>query len=308
MSRNIFTVVLSAGLLVAVTASVSADPAADYYLDPTHWKNMDWGQPGNSPLWQLPGWEADPEKLPSGGTRIKKRTIVVDGIKFDANWSTAKANDKRSLSSGFIRLDLSSKECLQVAQTLHGKFGPPIINDGTINLSFSPNDPLHMVQIDYQWDLGNTRVSASCFGMTSRNSSTGVEEGTGFLWNVVFTSTASKPKLIPKFALRCSQQGQVPGGKIFDLGELPLWVDLYNKRITNAFGILLSDQKSFKADDSVIEFTVSKKITSSPRSTFTHYSIYRMTGAIEGTVSQKGLPDVRISGTCTKTTSLQRKF
>ena len=118
MSKNILTVILFVGLLVTVTASVSADPAADYYLDPTHWKNMDWGQPGTSPLWQLPGWEADLEKLSSGGTRIKKRTIVIDGIKFDANWSTAKANDKRSLISGFISTNLSSKECLQLAETL----------------------------------------------------------------------------------------------------------------------------------------------------------------------------------------------
>jgi hypothetical protein len=167
----------------------------------------------------------------------------------DASWgTTTKANDRNNLFTWFTSTDLTAKDCSQIADALRTQLGPPIINDGTTNLGSSPDAPLQ-VQINYQWDLGNTRVSGTCFGMNSRNSLTGVEEGTNFLLNALYTSKALQPKLIPKFALRCSRQGQILGGKVSNLNELSFWVDLHNKRVTNEFDIVLSDLKSFSPDD-----------------------------------------------------------
>jgi hypothetical protein len=82
MLKNCFSAMLSACLLVMGNASAFADTAANYYLDATYWKDMDWSRPESSPLWQTPGWDQiNGENIVNGGI-IKERTIFIEGKKW----------------------------------------------------------------------------------------------------------------------------------------------------------------------------------------------------------------------------------
>jgi hypothetical protein len=303
------TFLLSACLQVVCVAVSFADPAADYYLDPTHWKNMDWGRPESSPLWQLDGWRQTNEgRLSDGSMELKKRKIYISGEEFMALWGAENKNGGRSLSTSFTNLK-SPNKCSQIAGILRTQFGPPIINDGTTNFSFSPDTPLNMVTINYQWDLGNTRISALCFGMDGKDALTGSKLKMDFLWTANYSSITDQAKLIPKFALRCSQRVSILGHKDEDMGDFVFWVDIQNKRILNGHNIALSDPKSFRADDGVIEFSVnSKSLNPSPPFVVSHYVLGRMNGSLAATAKQDRLPDVRITGRCDKIKTIQKQF
>lgn len=305
-SRPALIVSVLACLQVMYVAVAFADPASDYYLDPTHWKNMDWSRPESAPLWQFDGWRQIHEAT-NRGMALKERKIYILGEEFEALWAEQNLNGRRSLSTSFTG-SKSPNRCSQIVGTLRTRLGPPIINDGTVNFSFSPDAPLHMVNINYQWDLGNTRVSASCFGVDSKNPATGAKAQNEFHWFAIYSSIADQPKLIPKFALRCSQQISTLGRKAEDIGDLVFWVDVHNKTILNGNGILLSEPKSFRADPGVIEFSInSKNLGSSPQSVG-HYVLGRMNGSLEATIKQDGLPDARITGRCEKIKTIQKQF
>lgn len=283
--------------------------AAGYYLDPTFWKNMDWGRPETSPLWQLPGWRQINGERHSGGViALTERKISISGEEFEARWIAHNINGRRSLATGFADVK-SRNRCSQIAGILRTQFGPPIINDGTINSSFSPETPLNIVTIDYQWDLGNTRISALCFGMDGKDALKGSELKMDFVWTANYSSIADQPKLIQKFALRCSQKISIMGREAEDLPELSFWVDIKNKNILNGHNIVLSSPKSFRSDDGVIEFSInSKNFNSSPPFTVTHYVLNRMNGSLDGMEEQDRLHGVRIAGRCEKIKAIQKKF
>jgi hypothetical protein len=114
---------------------------------------------------------------------------------------------------------------------------------------------------------------------------------------------------IPKFALQCSQRISIIGRKAEDLPDLVFWVDIENKNILNGHNIILSDLKSFRADEGVIEFSInSKNFNPSPPFTVTHYVLNRMNGSLDGTVKGERISDVRITGRCEKIKAIQKKF
>jgi hypothetical protein len=276
---------------MASAFGVYADPAANYYSDPNYWRNMDWSRPEASALWQVAGWE-QPSAKPDGET-IKHRSVSIDGRVFDARWGSKIVGTHESLFTGFYAMVSSQNECVQIADDFTKRLGKPIVNDGAANFSFSPNAPLNLIAAGYQWDLGDTRISAICLGMVGSNANASKDDK-DLVWTTRYSSISNSPKLVPKFALDCSQRAHVSNGSVEDrdIDKFDFWVDTQNKWVLNGNNIILSVAGTFRADDGTIEFSVAHN------GTLIHYLIGRMTGSLEGISKKNGLPDVIISGVC----------
>lgn len=298
--RHCWAIFLVGCLITMNTGSVLADSAADFYLDSKFWKDIDWKHPETTSLYQLNGWEpANGDNWGNNVTEIRRRNFSLQGYDFEAHWLTSKISSQQNWFTVFSD-QVSYGACLKLADVLRSKFGVPIYNDGTMNFSFSENSPLYMANVDYQWDLKNTRISASCFGTTTTRDAN-AEKG-HVMWSVKYSTIDFTPKLIPKFALQCSQKVSVAGIEARDIGDFPFWVDISNRRITNVNNVVLSDPDSFRADEGTIEFSITSK------DTLWHYTLGRVTGSLEATIKKDGLPYAGVSGNCEKTESLQKKF
>ena len=298
----------SCGALIFGSPNAFADPVANYYLDPGYWKAMEWSQPESSALWKASGWEPlEGEgallKDEHNGKVLKRRTLSMGGDALHAQWTS---NDVGTFTNFWG--EISRGDCLEIVKVFKTRFGSPITNDGTANFSFSPDAQLFLVSEQYQWDVGNTRISASCFGMTKP--ATDDSKKNNFLLGIEYTNLSATPKLIPKFALRCTQRIHVSNGGVedSDMGDFEFWVDVHNKNVLNAHNIILSDPHSFHADDGAIDFSITNNGNDVLRSSVLHYSLNRQTGEIDGTAKTDGLPDATITGECDKVDSIQNKF
>jgi len=301
-------IALVSGCAVLVsTLSAFADPAAAYYLDANFWKKIDWTLPQTSLLWRLPGWTipvGDDAHI-EGGTMLERRTISIDGTAFNAYWGSGNTGMFSSFTG-----EVSRAQCFKLADTFRARFGPSLINDGTMNTSFGGTTSVNLIAVDYQWDLGNTRVSSACFGSVTEDTNHHESDGP-LIFLIEFGDVTTVPKLVPKFALRCTERIHVSNGSVEDQDQpdFEFWVDTRNKHVLNAFHNVLSDPDSFKVDDGTIEFSMSSRNGHvAPSGLMAHYAINRITGDLEATYKIDGLPDAKITGTCNKIDSIEKKF
>lgn len=265
-------------------ASGAGDPASKI-LSKATWAGMDWQHPEGSALWKSLTWGA------RGDGTVKKSTVTLWGTQFKAMFLGGRlhfyANDTFPSCDG-----LESKTA--------ARFGKPSGDDGSIVIPFAETRSMKMVMVAYQWDLGSTRILASCTGLTS--SPADPSDPDKLTWSLTFASPARLPKLIPKFALRCTRTISYPDGTTHQAPDFAMWIDPDMQNVTNADGVVIADNVTFAATDSSLRFSVTRNAVRS------EYVIDRITGALSATIIQNGQQGGTISGKCDKASTLEAKF
>jgi hypothetical protein len=290
MNGRFYPRIATAGICAALAlgwlsqASGATDPASQI-LNKATWAGMDWQHPEGSALWKSLTWDASDD-----GT-VKKSTATIWGTQF-----------KVMLLGGVLHFDANdafpSCDGLEAKAAAH--FGKPLSDDSSITIPFSETRSMKMVMVAYQWDVGGTRILASCTGSTS--SPADPSDPDKLTWSLTFAPPAHLPKLIPKFALRCTRTASYPDGTTHDATDLAMWIDPYMKNVTNADGVVIADNGTFAATDSTLRFSVTRNAIRSD------YVIDRITGSLSATIMQNGQQGGTISGKCDKASTLGAKF
>lgn len=272
---------LAASMALPADASAILDPAS-YLLSKAAWAAMDWQKPEDSPLWRSLAWTV------SGDGTVSQATVTIFGTPFKALWMGGVLH--------IIATDaFPSCDGLEPKTTV--QFGEPLADDGSVVIPFSETRSMKMVAMFYQWDVGNTRILASCVDPTSSPT-----DPNKLTWELTFAPPRKLPKLMPKFALRCTRTVTYGDGTTHDATDVAMWVDPYMKNVTNADGVEIADKGTFVATDSQLRFTATRGGVRSD------YTIDRITGSLSATVLQNDQQAGTIGGKCEKASSLGAKF
>lgn len=274
--------------VLALALPASAGGAADtsaYALSKAQWARIDWQKPEGSPLWKSLSWTT------SGDGTVKEATMMLVGAPYRVLWM-----------GGELHLDERDAlpSCEDLAPKFAAHFGKPLEDDESIVIPFSETRSMKMVAVFYEWDIGNTRVLARCTGATS--SPADPSDPDKLNWSLSFTSPARRPKLTPKFALRCTRTVNYPDGTTHDATDFAIWVNTSLKQVTNADRVVIADNGTVSATDSQITFSVTRNAVKSD------YTIDRVTGSLSATVIQDSHAAGTINGKCEKAASLGTKF
>ena len=146
-------------------------------LSKTEWERMDWHKPKASSLWKNPSW------IKRVGDSRRETTIRLFGKPFTADW-----DDGTGYSSSSLHLEAKDAfaSCDGLQQQMAAQFGKPVSDDGSIVIPISTTVGLREVSMYYQWDIGSTRILASCTG--SMPSPPDASEPIKLTWSLAFSS------------------------------------------------------------------------------------------------------------------------
>lgn len=295
---SIFTAVM---LTVCIARSASAAEPAETYLNKHYWQEMDWGNAESSKLWQMDGWLRFEGEQSTYATFVMRRKLTLLGHQFDANLAYL---NKRYFNQHFTSLytKVTRPECDALLKELTAKFGKPAMNDGTIAIPVAEDTFVRMVNYEYQWDMGDTRLLASCSGNASQNGEIVKDEGQ-FAWSMKFAHRSLTPKLEPKFALICTRTiTYASDGETSNLNDLVAWFDLSRSRVLSTNLVILSDKDSFHATDDDIRFSMTRT------DYVMDYTVNRISGSLTATIKENGQRVGNIAGKCEKTEAPVKKF
>jgi hypothetical protein len=279
-------VVMCAALASAFFARAggASDPAS-MFLSKAQWEHMDWQTSEASLAWKSVPWAT------SGDGSVKEATITIFGAPFKALWM-----------EGILHLDAKDTfpTCDGLKPKMAAKLGRPVEDDGSIVIPYSETRSMKMIAVFYQWDIGRTRIHASCNGSTSSPAEPSNSDRLN--WTISIAPLARLPNVIPKFALSCTRKINYPEGTSRDASEIAMWVDPYMKNVTNADGVVIADTGTVSITDSEIRFSATRSAVRSD------YIIDRITGSLSATVYQDGEQAGTINGNCEKAMSLGAKF
>ncbi len=288
-------------------ASAASDVASEIYLNKKYWERMMWQRADTSELWRAKAWLPFDGKQAENYTITKTRKLVLFGKRFDARLGY---NNDEIDNKFFVSLSakVSRNDCDGILKELTSIFGRPITHDGTfIPLFYSEKNYVKLVELDYQWDIGDTRIDAGCFGSVTQDTESQMDTPE-LDWSIKYAHISATPKLVPKFALHCTRKFEslYQRGSVREMPDLVIWVDTHSKHVTNASNVPISDLNTFQATDREIKFKVTgaKKIV-------IEYALDRVTGSLSAEVSDESNPNpvvARISGRCDKTDTIEKKF
>ncbi len=299
-----FTKVVAFLLIVTCfnqVTSAAPDTVSKIFLDITYWKRMMWQKADTSELWRAAEWLPFEGGQAKDSTITKTRSLVLFGKEFHARLGY---NNDKIENKFFVSLyaKASRNDCNAILKQLTSIFGQPIMNDGTYFPLFnSEKNYVKLVRLDYQWDTGDTRINGGCFGSVSPDTESQMDTAE-FFWSMKYAHQSAIPKLVPKFALRCTRKFEWTNhpGSFRELDDLVVWIDTNSKHVTNAKRISIEDLNTFQATDSVIEFKITRDKTVSA------YTLNRITGSLTGILNQDNRIMARISGKCEKTDTIKR--
>jgi hypothetical protein len=223
------------------------------------------------------------------------------GHEFDANLAYLnKPDPNRHFTS--LSAEVARPECDELLKRLTAAFGRPVMKDGTIANQVAEDTFVRIVAYEYQWDMGNTRLLASCFWSATQSGEIVRDEGL-FRWSMKFAHRSLTAKLQPRFALICTRTiTYAAAGKTSNLDDLVAWFDLSRSRVLSTNLVILSDKDSFHATSDRIRFSIT-------RSAYVmDYTINRISGSLAAIITENGQRVGSIAGTCERTETTVKKF
>jgi hypothetical protein len=289
----------------ATEANVEFTQVEKIYLSKKYWEQMNWQQAEKSSLWLAPGWLPREGILAESVTSPKQRKVILFGKEFNAALNYEDKNVDYKLSSTIFGSKATKNDCIRIQKELTAIFGQPVFNDGSwMALYYSPKNFMRVVEMSYQWDIGDSRINAGCGG-SETNETENQLDADKFLWSIYYAHQSVIKKLVPKFALRCTRKSRMNFGdrEQRDLPDQVFWVDTYSERVTNASGQIISDTDSFQATDLEIKF----KQTGENKMVFA-YVLDRVGGSLSVTIHDKQWVAATINGKCEKSEAIEKKF
>lgn len=211
-------------LIVMPARATEPDPMR-LLLSRDHWSSFNWASAEQSELWRLPGWVPDAEELHAEIGWRGTWNFSSWGMPFSAR---LESSDPGNQFPPKVKLDtvlFRRSQCDEVAKRFADAFGTPIENELSVYLARTETAYMRTDFLDHQWDIGETRVSASCFGMVSDR-----DEGLDmprFAWSIRFEHLPNADRLVPKFAMTCSRRmaSVDEAGAPKDVGSIAFWVN-----------------------------------------------------------------------------------
>jgi hypothetical protein len=286
-------------------AMADEDPAA-LYLNKDYWARMVWNEAVSSALWQMDGWDPFRGKQSGYATFVGKRQVTMLGVTFDAN--LAYRND-RHVNQHFTSLytagknPISKAQCENAISEITTRFGKPVTNDGTVAFAIAPNSFLRLVDYQYQWDIGDTRIFGGCSNFSVTQDGEVLNDDDKYTLSLKFAHVSVTPKLARKFALICNRAAtHVADGTTGSLNDMGVWIDTFSSHVLDTNLVELSDKGSFRSSDAQIQFSMTRQ------NLVTDYTINRYTGSLSASAKEQGHIVARISGKCSKSENITRKF
>lgn len=296
-----FRLIGAAMLLTGIPHIAGAASPADMYLDADFWQRMEWQEAPSSALWQQEGWAPFEGQQAERLVFTQERSLNLLGQEFTARLGY----DRSAVSYEYISAlyaEVSRSQCEPQSQALVERFGEPIAHDGTVALPIAENTFMRIIALSYQWDIGDTRLTATCFGFVNQHREVETEDGK-FTWSMRYTHRSVTEKIAPKFGLTCTRTlTYAVSGDSRQVSDLVLWIDLYRSRVLGIDLVVLSDEDSLIATTGDIRFSMTRK------GLLTDYTINRVTGALTATISEEDQRVGTLMGKCEKSQALTRKF
>lgn len=255
------------------------------------WRFVDWTKSNvlDDPKWNL---------RPTQEVQRDGRVIIAEwsGPAFGSSnmkhfrWRTATPPADVMLA---INGDVPAADCPALAAAIGKQLGQPLTSNDTSRIYFSETAFMEIVNRNWQWTVGNTRISANCFGSTSTTD----EKPPALVLSVGFEPINRRPELKPAFLLRCTRTLRLSmGGDPSQLTDLVFWVtEGPPASIRNTRLVWMGDNDSTKIDEFQIAFTLKNTETTS-----TLYSIDRVSGQLTGEAIAQSRPIGRLTGSCAK--------
>jgi len=291
--------------------NAASNLAAEIYLNKKYWERMTWQKADTSELWRAMDWLPFDGEQAKTSTITRTRKLTLFGKEFDARlgYDNDKIENKFFVS---LSAKASRNDCDELIKELTFVFGKPIASDRTfVPLMYSEQNYMKMVILDYQWDIGETRIDAGCFGSVTQDTESR-KDTLDFTSSIKYAHRSATDKLIPKFALRCTRkmEFEFKPGFVREMPDLVIWVDIRSAHITNASNQPISDLHTFQADDREIKFKISGT-SANQMKLVTEYTLDRVTGSLNAALTDLSYPNViaaRIRGRCDKTDTIEKKF
>ncbi|MBP6013314.1 MAG: hypothetical protein KBA31_13900 [Alphaproteobacteria bacterium] len=295
--------ILVAAFAFGVASPVAlADEAADLILSKTFWQKIDWSKAESSALWQLPSWAPYDKPQDGKNTFVKEGTVTLFGEAFSAGF--ARVNN-RSVNQHYVTLfaKVTKERCDSAVKELTALFRAPVTNDGSTVIPIAADVSMKLVNYDYEWNIGSTRLFAGCLGSANQSKEPPPFDPDSYHWSMKFSHRSISPRLTPKFALTCTRVlTNSINGATTNAEDLVAWFDLFWERVLRPDLVKVSDKDSFHATDDTIQFSMTNDAGTS------EYTINRITGSLSAVIKSDGKTLGRITGKCEKTAAPVRKF
>ena len=210
------------------------DPAA-LYLNKDYWARMVWNEAVSSALWQMDGWDPFRGKQSGYATFVGKRQVTMLGVTFDAN--LAYRND-RHVNQHFTSLytagknPISKAQCENAISEITTRSREPVTNDGTVAFAIAPNSFLRLVDYQYQWDIGDTRIFGGCSNFSVTQDGEVLNDDDKYTLSLKFAHVSVTSKLARKFALICNRAAtHVADGTTGSLNDMGVWIDTFSSHV-----------------------------------------------------------------------------
>lgn len=268
---------------------------------PDEWRLVDWSKPAvlEDSKW---GRKTNPEIRPDGIALTHEKEGAAFGIPGfkQYRWRTTNTDSDVLLS---MTADVPVDTCIQFAATFGKKLPPPIHRDNTTRHYFSETIYVEMIQEEWQWTIGGTRIQSTCFGSIGADKNA-IREISLILR---FEPVSRSPELIATFLLRCTRLLTMAGRtEPRQVSDFVFWVSpglgdnkplIRNTRLSS-----IAEKDSIHIDNNQIIFTIKNSETLS-----TKYSIDRVSGQLQAESMEFDSKIGTATGICSKVESL-RKF
>lgn len=278
--------------LLSVPAFSYSNELASIYLDQNYWKNFDWANAEQSLLWKLPNYITEPTSEISNVILYRKsQSFSLDNQAFTADINKLNRADY-PYTTTISPQQINNSSCELLNSKLVKVFGSSSeMMDNTFNFFGSH------VEKNWQWDIGNTRVTLSCGD---------AGESTSKYTTIRYEHLDSISKMEKPIHLNCSRRHRIVidghQGDWTNLKPLTISVFPYYKVITNADKYVMTTINKFS--DSLINFTLKNDLIES------EYSISRIDGSLSGSgksLKQSAMQS-RVEGSCEVRDPDARKF
>lgn len=260
------------------------------YFDQKYWSGFDWVNAEKSPLWNEAGYKIEPQEFSTSPVLYKRVKIIdIEGQPFYS--SLMKLNKGEYPFQSLISFQKTQNDsCKSMNQKLTKAFGAS--SEMLDNSRYYIKD-IGAFEYDWQWDVGNTRVTLSCH-------SRGKQPDMNQVVIVAYQHLDNDSRIEKPIHLTCSQRARFLNSEWMEADPLGITVLPHKKIITNTDRLIISPITFL--NDKLIKFTFKSDDLEMT------FDINRVDGSLTGTEITASDNAVHTEGKCEVIDPTKRKF
>jgi len=180
---------------------VAAQPVSSAaFADTNYWKAFDWTNAADTDVWRMPQWGPLIANIKEPAwAETRTQPILLDKQPMDL----VSVVDRSAATTKYrfqIRSNGYEKLCKTVFEWATSHFGTGVSKVRTADMGFVT--PTLFVTEEHQWDLGETRVTLNCLGLSEQ-----AEPKPNISVILDYRAVAAMPKLLPLTSINCISDG-----------------------------------------------------------------------------------------------------